>query len=111
MCASRSTRMRSIVNQDWRGAVVRRLLLLIGACLLLGFITGEYAWVLACGLGIHLGWTLSQLLRLHKWLREHRPDEPPPDGYGLWGDVFDSIYPLQRRNPKARGRLQAVIER
>ena len=103
--------MRSIVNQDWRGAVVRRLLLLIGACLLLGFITGEYAWVLACGLAIHLGWTLSQLLRLHKWLREHKPDEPPPDGYGLWGEVFDSIYHLQRRNQKARGRLQAVIDR
>ncbi|MFV3386285.1 phosphate regulon sensor histidine kinase PhoR [Pseudomonas sp. NY15364] len=103
--------MRSIVNQNWRGAVVRRLLLLIGACLLLGFITGQYAWVLAGGLAIHLGWTLSQLLRLHKWLREHKPDEPPPDGYGLWGEVFDSIYHLQRRNQKARGRLQAVIDR
>lgn len=99
------------MNQDWRGAVVRRLLLLVGACLLLGFITGQYAWVLAGGLAIHLGWTLSQLLRLHKWLREHKPDEPPPDGYGLWGEVFDSIYHLQRRNQKARGRLQAVIDR
>lgn len=103
--------MRSIVNQDWRGAVVRRLLLLVGACLLLGALTGEYAWVLACGLAIHLAWTLSQLLRLHKWLREHKTDEPPPDGYGLWGEVFDSIYHLQRRNQKARGRLQAVIDR
>ncbi|QMV63210.1 phosphate regulon sensor histidine kinase PhoR [Pseudomonas berkeleyensis] len=103
--------MRCIVNQDWRGAVVRRLLLLIGACLLLGFVTGEYGWALAIGLAVHLGWTLSQLLRLHKWLREHRPDEPPPDGYGLWGEVFDSIYHLQRRNQKARGRLQAVIDR
>lgn len=99
------------MNQNWRGAVVRRLLLLICACLLLGFITGQYAWVLAGGLAIHLGWTLSQLLRLHKWLREHKPDEPPPDGYGLWGEVFDSIYHLQRRNQKARGRLQAVIDR
>ncbi|AVO53390.1 phosphate regulon sensor histidine kinase PhoR [Ectopseudomonas mendocina] len=103
--------MRCIVNQDWRGAVVRRLLLLIGACLLLGFVSGEYGWALAAGLAVHLGWTLSQLLRLHKWLREHRPDEPPPDGYGLWGEVFDSIYHLQRRNQKARGRLQAVIDR
>ena len=99
------------MNQDWRGAVVRRLLLLVGACLLLGALTGEYAWVLACGLAIHLAWTLSQLLRLHKWLREHKTDEPPPDGYGLWGEVFDSIYHLQRRNQKARGRLQAVIDR
>ena len=58
--------MRSIVNQDWRGAVVRDLLLLVGAYLLLGFITGEYGWVLACGLALHLGWTLSQLLRLRQ---------------------------------------------
>ncbi|MDP3978055.1 MAG: phosphate regulon sensor histidine kinase PhoR [Pseudomonas sp.] len=101
----------SQVKQNWRGAVMRRLLLLIGACLLLGLLTGEYAWALAAGLAVHLGWTLSQLLRLHKWLQEHRPDEPPPDGYGLWGEVFDSIYHLQRRNQRARGRLQAVIDR
>ncbi|NQD94647.1 phosphate regulon sensor histidine kinase PhoR, partial [Pseudomonas sp. CrR25] len=99
------------VNQNWRGAVVRRLLLLVGACLLLGLVTGEYAWALVVGLAAHLGWTLSQLLRLHKWLKGHRPDEPPPDGYGLWGEVFDSIYHLQRRNERARGRLQAVIDR
>lgn len=99
------------MKQNWRGAVTRRLLLLIGACLLLGLLTGEYAWALATGLAIHLGWTLSQLLRLHKWLKEHQPDEPPPDGYGLWGEVFDSIYHLQRRNQRARGRLQAVIDR
>lgn len=101
----------SQVKQNWRGAVMRRLLLLIGVCLLLGLLTGEYAWALAAGLAVHLGWTLSQLLRLHKWLQEHRPDEPPPDGYGLWGEVFDSIYHLQRRNQRARGRLQAVIDR
>ncbi|MDM8348581.1 phosphate regulon sensor histidine kinase PhoR [Pseudomonas sp. sp1636] len=101
----------SQVKQNWRGAMVRRLLLLIGACLLLGLLSGEYAWALAAGLAAYLGWTLSQLLRLHKWLQEHQPDEPPPDGYGLWGEVFDSIYHLQRRNEKARGRLQAVIDR
>lgn len=99
------------MNQNWLGAVLRRLLLLIAACLLLGAITGQYAWALVAGLAIHLGWTLRQLLRLHKWLREHQPDEPPPDGYGLWGEVFDSIYHLQRRNQKVRGRLQAVIDR
>jgi two-component system phosphate regulon sensor histidine kinase PhoR len=99
------------VNQDWRGVVIRRLLLLIGACLLVGLVTGHYAWALVVGLGAYLGWTLAQLLRLYKWLKEHRPDEPPPDGYGLWGEVFDSIYHLQRRDQRVRGRLQAVIDR
>ena len=99
------------MNQDWRGVVIRRLLLLIGACLLAGLVTGHYAWALVIGLGAYLGWTLVQLLRLYKWLKQHQPDEPPPDGYGLWGEVFDSIYHLQRRDQRVRGRLQAVIDR
>ncbi|SDL09193.1 PAS/PAC sensor signal transduction histidine kinase [Pseudomonas delhiensis] len=99
------------MNQDWRGALIRHLLLLIVAAALIGAVSGQYAWALAGCLGIYLGWTLWQVLRLHKWLKNHREDEPPPDGYGLWGEVFDSIYHLQRRNQRARGRLQAVIDR
>ncbi|OLU20430.1 MULTISPECIES: phosphate regulon sensor histidine kinase PhoR [unclassified Pseudomonas] len=99
------------MTSNWRGAITRRLVLLIAACLAAGVITGEYAWAIAIGLAAHLLWNLSQLLRLHTWLKDHQPDEPPPDGYGLWGEVFDSIYHLQRRNQRARGRLQAVIDR
>ena len=99
------------LNQDWRAPLIRRLLLLVAACLLLGLITGEYAWALVLGLAGYLGWQLQQLLRLHKWLRTRQGDEAPPDGYGLWGEVFDSIYHLQRRDQKVRGRLQAVIDR
>jgi two-component system, OmpR family, phosphate regulon sensor histidine kinase PhoR len=99
------------LNQDWRAPLIRRLLLLIAGCLLLGLITGEYGWSMALGLAIYLGLHLKQLLRLHKWLHTRKQDEPPPDGHGLWGEVFDSIYHLQRRDQKARGRLQAVIDR
>lgn len=99
------------MNQDWRGSLIRQLLLLGGVCLLLGLITGEYAWPLVIGLAGYLGWHLQQLLRLHKWLRTREGDEAPPEGYGLWGDVLDSIYHLQRRDQKVRGRLQAVIDR
>ncbi|MDG9928051.1 MULTISPECIES: phosphate regulon sensor histidine kinase PhoR [Pseudomonas] len=81
------------------------------ACGLLGLITGEYAWALVVGIGGYLLWHLKQLLRLHKWLRERQPDEAPPEGYGLWGEVFDNIYHLQRRDQRVRGRLQAVIDR
>ncbi len=99
------------MNQDWRGALIRRLLLLLAGCWLVGLISGEYAWSLVVGLASYLGWTLAQLLRLHTWLKQHQADEPPPDGYGLWGEVFDSIYHLQRRDQRVRGRLQAVIDR
>ncbi|MDE1168788.1 MAG: phosphate regulon sensor histidine kinase PhoR [Pseudomonas sp.] len=87
------------------------MLLLVTACLLIGLVSGHYGWSLAIGLGLYLAWTLKQLLRLHQWLKNHQPDEAPPDGRGLWGDVFDSIYHLQRRDQRVRGRLQAVIDR
>ncbi|MEF9896874.1 MAG: phosphate regulon sensor histidine kinase PhoR [Pseudomonas sp.] len=99
------------MNQNWHGTLIRHMLLLITACLLVGLISGYYGWSLALGLALYLGWTLKQLLRLHEWLRLHKPDEAPPDGYGLWGEVFDSIYHLQRRDQRVRGRLQAVIDR
>jgi two-component system phosphate regulon sensor histidine kinase PhoR len=97
------------VNQDWRGILLRRLLLLLGACLLLGLVTGQYAWALVLGLAGYLYWNLRQLLRLHHWLKN--ADELPPEGSGVWGEVFDQIYHLQKRNQRARGRLQAVIDR
>jgi two-component system phosphate regulon sensor histidine kinase PhoR len=99
------------LNQNWHSILIRHMLLLITACLLIGLISGQYGWSLAVGLGAYLAWTLKQLLRLHRWLKEHQADEEPPDGYGLWGDVFDSIYHLQRRDQRVRGRLQAVIDR
>ena len=34
-----------------------------------------------------------------------------PMAMACWGEVFDSIYHLQRRDQRARGRLQAVIDR
>ena len=99
------------MNQAWHGSLIRRLLLVLGVCLLLGLITGHYAWMLVIGLSAYLAWHLKQLLRLHKWLRTRQANEPPPDSQGLWGEVFDNIYHLQRRDQKARDRLQAVIDR
>jgi two-component system phosphate regulon sensor histidine kinase PhoR len=99
------------LNHNWHGTLIRHLLLLITVSLLAGLVSGHYGWCLTIGLGFYLAWTLKQLMRLHHWLRHHKPEEPPPDGYGLWGEVFDSIYHLQRRDQRVRGRLQAVIDR
>nr|WP_298139263.1 phosphate regulon sensor histidine kinase PhoR [uncultured Pseudomonas sp.] len=99
------------MNQNWPGSLIRRLLLLLGACLLLGLVTGQYAWILVIALSGYLIWHLKQLLRLHEWLRTRQAEQPPPEGHGLWGEIFDSIYHLQRRDQKARDRLQAVIDR
>ncbi|MBF7728747.1 phosphate regulon sensor histidine kinase PhoR [Pseudomonas sp. N040] len=99
-------------ERDWRGALTGRLLLLLGLCLLAGWISGQFGWAVAIGLGGYLLWLLRELLRLQRWLREAQSeDSPPPDSHGLIGEIFDSIYHLQRRNARNRERLQAVIQR
>lgn len=101
------------MNQDdWRGALIRRLLLLCCGSLLLGLLTDQYGWSLALGLLLYLGWMMAQLLRLHAWLKRQQPDDPPPEGAdGLWGEVFETLYQTQRHEQRARARLQAVIDR
>ena len=99
------------MNQDWQGALVRQLLMLLAGCLLVGLVSGQYGWALAAGLAVYLGWTLRQMRRLQLWLRRSQPDDPPPDGEGLWGDIFDNLYQMQRRDIRMRGQLQSVIDR
>ena len=101
------------MNQNWQSAVVRRLLLLSGICLLVGLALGQVTLTLLFGTIGYIIWTLKQMFRLHQWLELSKdadfPD--PPTSTGIWGELFDSAYRLQRRQKKTRGRLQAVIDR
>lgn len=90
--------------------VLGQLLLLVLVCLLVGWIVGQPAWVLVVGLGCYLAWTLRQMSRFYYWLSSH-PNDPPPEARGIWGEIFDSIYHMQRRDGRMRARLQAVIDR
>src|SRR5690606_38914098 len=78
--------------------------------LLIGLLVGQPAWALVIGLAIYLGWMLRQLQRFQHWLQTH-PGEPPPEASGIWGEIFDGIYRMQRRDKRMRGRMQTVIER
>lgn len=99
-----------MIRTDWRKRVLVHLLSLLAVCLLMGALTGQYAWMLALGLAVYLGWLLIQLLRLQKWLSLRPAHEAPPVSRGLWGEVFDSLYHLQRYHLRVQARLQAVVE-
>lgn len=99
--------------RDWRSAL-RKLLLLITLLLLIGLVSGQTAWVIAGGLACYLVYTMFQLRRLHRWLHSpqaHGENETPPESYGLWGDIFDGIHQLQRRERDSRDYLKSIIDR
>ncbi|KEI69350.1 histidine kinase [Endozoicomonas elysicola] len=61
---------------------------------------------------IYLVWSHRQLHRLLGWLDQaaHK-EQDPPESSGIWGEIFDGIYRIQRRHNRSKQRLANVIER
>ncbi len=89
---------------------VRRLLIILSLCALVGFWLNHVVWTLLLGSLLYLSWMVWQIRRLNKWLLRNN-DQPPPESSGIWGDLFDNIYHLQRRQMQEKNSLQAVINR
>lgn len=90
---------------------LKRLGLIALACLsLLWFTPLSLSFLLFLAGGIYLAFMFHQLWRLNRWLLR-KNEEPPPEASGIWGEVFDNIYHLQRRQQQEKQNLQAVINR
>jgi two-component system phosphate regulon sensor histidine kinase PhoR len=82
--------------------------LLLSAALLLGGLFDHTGWWLAAALAITLARHLFELDRLERWLRAGRRRHPP-QSWGVWGEVLEHYYRLQRRYYKRKKRLGRVI--
>jgi two-component system phosphate regulon sensor histidine kinase PhoR len=76
----------------------------------IGLINGHLSLTLLCGFALYLAWTLRQILKLYRWL-ETRPDELPPESYGVWADICDQLYRLQQSNKRATQLHRNVVNR
>ncbi|MCV6614043.1 MAG: phosphate regulon sensor histidine kinase PhoR [Cellvibrionaceae bacterium] len=92
------------------GAELRRIAFLTLICLIFGWLNGHITWTLIIGGGLYMGWVLMQIRQLYLWVTSRRR-EPPPETLGIWGEIFDNIYRMQRRHEKERRRLQGMIRR
>lgn len=85
----------------------RRITLVLIVAWGFGWAVGHPLIVLAVALFALLVYSTRQLTRMQKWLLE--AGDAPPESVGLWGDVFDRMYNLQRQNREARGELQSTV--
>ncbi|WP_020207584.1 phosphate regulon sensor histidine kinase PhoR [Gilvimarinus chinensis] len=91
-------------------AELKRLAVVLAIAFVIGLLLDQLAWTLVACTFWYIGWNLWQMLRLNIWLQGKRKAQPP-ESTGLWGDVFDAIYHLQRRQKREKKNLQAVINR
>lgn len=89
-------------------AEIRFVLLTLLVSAGLGLLLGSLPVGLAVGLSmIIVLWTL-QFRRILQWLK--RPETEPPEGKGVWGLIFDTIYRVQRRSEEAQFRLASALD-
>ncbi len=87
-----------------------RLASLLGLALIVGFLTGYLQVTVLLATAVYLLWHLYNINRLAKWLSKPGKFHPPP-GQGIWAEIFDRIYHLQKQNRDRKKKLAKYINR
>ncbi len=75
---------------------------------LIGSLFDRAAACIAVIILAYLVWNLIQLSRLYRWLVKSR-SLYPPSAPGIWGEIFNHLYVLQRKNRKELKKLKGII--
>lgn len=95
-----------MLGRSWRRHLLRVLALAALACLA-GWATGRLEWVLLAGAGVYGSWLVFNMVRLSRWLDSNQSE--PPQSFGVWSDIFESIHRLQKRNREQDDQNQSII--
>ena len=93
----------------WRKTILSWLAGL-AACVVIGLIIGQLLGVLLLYVLGSLYWQLYQLYQFHSWLR-YSGKAAPPETSGIWGEVFDSVYRLQKKQRKSKRKMRQALNR
>jgi two-component system phosphate regulon sensor histidine kinase PhoR len=98
--------------REWQIEIKRLLLVLTGA-LLVGALFGSIPEAIALALVGYLAHSFRQLYIFQRWLRDIALDYrlEPPVSTGVWGEIFDGIYRLQRREREAALYLKNILDK
>lgn len=93
------------------GSAWRREIVVLGLWLLLsaltGLLLGDALIALLIGLSLYLALHLANAYRLHRWLRSDQ--RIPPEGVGIWQEIFLEFYRLKQRNSRRKRRLKNIL--
>lgn len=96
-----------IYHSPWP-AEFRRIAFIIAPLVGVGLVFNVLWPALLAGVSAYLGWHIWQQYRLVRWLRYSRSMHPP-ESTGLWGEIYDQVYSMQRRNHRRKKRLRAIL--
>lgn len=89
---------------------IQRILLLSLFLLIFGLLNGYLLLTLLVGGGLYMLWTFSHIAKLYDWL-DKGCSGLPPEASGVWGDMGDYLYRMQKRNERAKQSRKGLSER
>ncbi len=89
---------------------LQRAALFLSFCLLIGWLLGHTLWVLMLGCTLYGLFLLRQMQRFYLWLSRHS-NQPPPSSSGIWGDIFDAIARMLKKQALQQQDLQQQLTR
>lgn len=94
-------------NRYWQAEfwTLAFIILVVG---LIGSLFDRAAACIAVIIFAYLCWNLIQLSRLYHWLVKSK-SLYPPSAPGIWGEIFNYLYVLQRKNRKELKKLKGII--
>ena len=78
---------------------------------IIGSLFGNLTLGLLLGLVVYIFHHLKNIHRLSKWLTDSKSSAEPPEGKGVWFEIFNRIYALQKRNKSQKVKLAAALTR
>ena len=87
-----------------------RFVIIALGCTIFGFATDRWLLALTLGLAVYLVWVFYQQSRFDRWLSNGRRG-PAPTSFGVWGDISDDFYRIQRRHRREKQKLHAMLRR
>ncbi|MCX2840973.1 phosphate regulon sensor histidine kinase PhoR [Microbulbifer thermotolerans] len=79
-------------------------------CTIFGVASGQWLLSITLGLAVYLSWVLWQYRRFYRWLINGRRG-PAPTAFGIWGEISDDFYRIQRRHRREKQKLHAMLRR
>ncbi len=83
---------------------------IVAVSVLLGWLLDLIPWVLVAALLLYLEWHFFNIRLLQRWLAHGRKFQPP-GSHGIWGEVYEQIFQLQKRHRSRKQRLKAYLSR
>ncbi len=78
--------------------------------LIIGGLFGQAVLLLLIAVIGYLSWHLYHVYQLYRWIT-HTGRFQPPEGSGVWREIFDQLYRLQKRNRARKKKLTKFLNR